>query len=234
MRLVRPVLPTSKRENVFDRDAARRISEIRDAQAAIETFDGHLRPAVEARGVPAESTLDDVRRRLVKRRDAMAAERDLGRRLDAIRAELVEGRNRVPDLPIATEGYDAVAGGLRKSYKRVRNRMADAYEDPEFERFHEWRKRIEYHRYHTRLLRRAGRTPADAAGPSVRSVRATVSVRSPDPRRRRHLSGCGCRRLPRSPDCAAQLCGSNREVSEGGMYDHTRDGRRAVPDVRPW
>jgi len=31
--------------------------------------------------------------------------------------------------------------------------MAEAYEKPEFERFHEWRKRIKYHRYHTRLLR---------------------------------------------------------------------------------
>jgi CHAD domain-containing protein len=32
--------------------------------------------------------------------------------------------------------------------------MAEAYEEPDFERFHEWRKRIKYHRYHTRLLRR--------------------------------------------------------------------------------
>jgi len=31
--------------------------------------------------------------------------------------------------------------------------MEEAYEDPEFERFHEWRKRIKYHRYHCRLLR---------------------------------------------------------------------------------
>lgn len=84
----------------------------------------------------------------------MAAEQDLERRLAEVRAELVEERARVPDLPIATEGHDAVAGGLRKSYKRARNRMAEAYEEPEFKCFHEWRKRIKYHRYHTRLLRR--------------------------------------------------------------------------------
>jgi hypothetical protein len=29
--------------------------------------------------------------------------------------------------------------------------MGEAYEEPEFERFHEWRKRIKYHRYHTRI-----------------------------------------------------------------------------------
>jgi CHAD domain-containing protein len=154
VRLVRPVLPTYKRENVHYRDAARRISDIRDAHAAIETFDDHLRPAVEARSALDDSTLADIRATLIDRRETMTAEQDLERRLAQVRADLVEGRDRVPDLPIATEGYDAVAGGLRKSYKRARNRMGEAYEDPEFERFHEWRKRIKYHRYHTRLLRR--------------------------------------------------------------------------------
>jgi CHAD domain-containing protein len=154
VRLVRPVLPTYTRENVHYRDAGRRISEIRDAHAAIETFDEHLRPAVEDREAVADATLADVRATLVDRRDDLAAAQNLDARLDRVRGDLVEGRSRVPDLPIATEGYDAVAGGLRKSYKRARNRMAEAYDEPAFERFHEWRKRIKYHRYHTRLLRR--------------------------------------------------------------------------------
>jgi CHAD domain-containing protein len=153
IRLVRPVLPTYKRENVHYRDAARRVSALRDAHAAIETFDDHLKPAVETRGILDETTLTDIRATLVDRRDTMAVEQNLRKQLDRTRADLVDGRERVPDLPIATEGYDAVAGGLRKSYKRARNRMEDAYEKPEFERFHEWRKRIKYHRYHTRLLR---------------------------------------------------------------------------------
>ena len=154
VRLVRPVLPTYERENEHYRDAAGRISAVRDAHAAIETFDDHLEPAVEARDGLDEATLAEVRGTLVDRRDTMAAEQNLEGRLSEVRTELREGRERVSDLPIATEGYDAVAGGLRKSYKRARNRMHEAYEDPEFERFHEWRKRIKYHRYHTRLLRR--------------------------------------------------------------------------------
>ena len=154
VRLVRPVLPTYERENEHYRDAARRISAIRDAHAAIETFDDHLEPAVGARDGLDEATLVEVRGTLVDRRNTMAAEQNLERRLSEVRTELQEGRERVSDLPIATEGYDAAAGGLRKSYKRARNRMHEAYEDPEFERFHEWRKRIKYHRYHTRLLRR--------------------------------------------------------------------------------
>lgn len=154
VRLVRPVLPTYKQENVQYRDAARRISALRDAHAAIETFDEQIKPAVNERYELDEATRADIRATLVDRRDNMAAAQNVEQRLNRVRADLVEGRTRVDDLPIATEGYDAVAGGLRKSYKRARNRMKDAYQNPEFEPFHEWRKRIKYHRYHTRLLRR--------------------------------------------------------------------------------
>ena len=153
VRLVRPVLPTYSEENAQYRDAARRISDIRDAHAAVETFDAHVRPAVETDGALNEDTLDDIRARLITRRDRIAAEQELETRLTKVRADLIEGRQRVDDLPIATEGYDAVGGGLRKSYKRAHNRMTEAYADPSFERFHEWRKRIKYHRYHCRLLR---------------------------------------------------------------------------------
>jgi len=153
LRLVRGVLPTYSEENAHYRDTARRLSDIRDAQALIETFDDHVRPAAEERDALAGERLEGIRETLVGRRESVAADQDLDGRLAAVRADLVAGRERVDGLPIATEGFDAVAGGLRKSYRRARNRMAEAYEDPGAERFHEWRKRIKYHRYHTRLLR---------------------------------------------------------------------------------
>ncbi|MFB6293886.1 MAG: CHAD domain-containing protein [Halonotius sp.] len=152
-RLVRPVLPNYSEVNAHYRDAARRISDIRDAHAAIETFDDHIQPAIEDSRTLSEAQIEDIRTTLVTRRDDMAASQDVSHRLDDVREDLVAGRERISDLPIATDGYDAVAGGLRKSYKRARNRMAEAYDDPDFERFHEWRKRIKYHRYHSRLLR---------------------------------------------------------------------------------
>ena len=103
VRLVRPVLPTYKQENVHYRDAARRISDIRDAHAAIETFDDHLRPAVEARGVLDDQTLSDIRSILVDRRETLAAEQNLTPRLTGVREDLIAGRPRVPHLPIATD-----------------------------------------------------------------------------------------------------------------------------------
>jgi CHAD domain-containing protein len=170
LRLVRGVLPTYSSENAHYRDAARRVSDIRDAQALIETFDDHVTPAVETRDALDEDTMSEVRAALVDRRETMAMDQDLDGRLEAIRAELVEGRERVDDLPIATEGFDAVAGGLRKSYRRARNRMEEAYEDPEMERFHEWRKRVKYHRYHSRLLRSAWVGPMKARRSELKTL----------------------------------------------------------------
>jgi CHAD domain-containing protein len=170
IRLVRPVLPTYSKENAHYRDAGRRISDIRDAQATIETFDDHIQPIMTERDAISDETLADLRGVLLDRRERLASEQDLDGRLSAVRADLVEGRNRIDTLPIATEGYDAVAGGLRKSYKRARNRMEDAYDDPEFERFHEWRKRIKYHRYHCRLLRQVWVGPMKARRSELKTL----------------------------------------------------------------
>jgi len=174
VRLVRPVLPTYKRENAHYRDAARRLSAIRDAHAAVETVDELITPSLTAREESLAPAPADIRATVRERRDAMAAEQDLDTRLERVRADLIEGRERIDDLPIATEGYDAVSGGLRKSYKRARNRMEKAYEDPTFERFHEWRKRIKYHRYHTRLLRRVWIEPMKSRRAALKELSDSI------------------------------------------------------------
>jgi hypothetical protein len=119
----------------------------------VEVFDEHVRPAADDSGTLSSDTLDSVRETLVSRREEMADRQRLERRLGNVRADLVESRERTAALTVEVTGYEVVAGGLRKSYKQARNRMQEAYADPEFERFHEWCKRIEYHRYHSRFLR---------------------------------------------------------------------------------
>jgi CHAD domain-containing protein len=49
-------------------------------------------------------------------------------------------------------GFDAVAGGLRKTYARGRRALDSAVEAPTSENFHEYRKRTKYTWYHVRLL----------------------------------------------------------------------------------
>jgi CHAD domain-containing protein len=169
LRLVRGVLPTYSEENAHYRDAARKISDIRDATALIETFDDHVTVAAEEVGID-DDDLSSCRDSLVQRRDRKAEQIDLDERLTSVREDLVEGLERVDYLPITTEGYDAVSGGLGKSYRRGRNRMVDAYKDPTDETFHEWRKRIKYHRYHTRLLRSVWPDPMKARRSELKTL----------------------------------------------------------------
>lgn len=174
LRLVRGVLPTYSDENAHYRDTARLLSDIRDATALIETFDDHVEPTVVDAEAADTVPLVDIRSRLAKRRDELSEEIDLNGRLADVRVELLDGAERADRLPIATDGYDAVAEGLRTSYRRGRERMADAYEDPSTEAFHEWRKRIKYHRYHTRLLRSVWPGPMKARRSELKTLSDVV------------------------------------------------------------
>jgi CHAD domain-containing protein len=51
------------------------------------------------------------------------------------------------------EGFDALEDGLRSSYARGRDALADLAEHPDAEELHELRKRVKDHWYHVRLLR---------------------------------------------------------------------------------
>lgn len=152
LRLVRPALgETYSNENAWYRDTARRLSDIRDAEAFIETYDEHITPFAE--GVLDDTTRESVRERLVERRDRIAREQDLDGRLEDVLDDLREGRSRIESWTLAVEDFDAIGPGVKKSYRRGRSAMEEAYDEPTAEHFHEWRKRAKYHRYHIRLLR---------------------------------------------------------------------------------
>jgi CHAD domain-containing protein len=51
-------------------------------------------------------------------------------------------------------GFDHVAEGLERSYRRARRAFQDAYEHPADEAFHEWRKAVQQHWRHMQLLSR--------------------------------------------------------------------------------
>jgi CHAD domain-containing protein len=158
LRLVRPALgETYSNENAWYRDTARKLSDIRDAEAFIETYDEHITPFAE--GVLDETTHESVRERLVERRDRIAREQDLDGRLEDVLDDLREGRSRIELWTLDADGFDAIGPGVKKSYRRGRSAMETAYDDPTTEHFHEWRKRAKYHRYHTRLLRNVWSSP---------------------------------------------------------------------------
>jgi len=152
IRLIRPAFPEYKRENALFRDAAGELSSVRDAQSVIACFEElilYYDDRVE--GVSFEK----IRRQLVERRAEVADDAvELEEKLKNFRASMVEARGRVNKWKITEEGFDAVADGFMKTYKRGRKAFPKAYEEPSTENFHEWRKRVKYHWYHCRLLRR--------------------------------------------------------------------------------
>lgn len=150
IRLVRPEFPPYSRENARFRDIAGRMSLVRDAGAFLETCD-----ALEQRfgdsldGDPIGS----LRASLESRRDRLLDSIGIREIFSAVRADLEEARGEISDWNLEKKGFEAIAGGYAKVYGRARNGMRAALEDPTIENFHEWRKRVKYHRYHLRLLR---------------------------------------------------------------------------------
>jgi len=150
VRLVRESFDGYDDANRAFRDAARLVSDLRDAQVHVETI-----AALRDTRAPVldDGVLAPIQRRLEAHRDELVGTPEgAERRVEEVRAALLKAEAAVDDWALDDDGYDAVAGGLRKTYGRARARMEDAYEDETVEAFHQWRKRCKYHRYHVRLL----------------------------------------------------------------------------------
>ncbi|HEV2061256.1 MAG TPA: CHAD domain-containing protein [Solirubrobacteraceae bacterium] len=154
-RLVRGHFDGYSRENARYRDAARLLSDVRDTTAVIETYDDLI-------AEPFAAQIDDersaaIREVLSQRRVELTEDLDVDERVTRFLGALQAGRAAVDEWtldPDALEGsgWAAIAPGLAKTYRRAQRRMADAYDDPSTEAFHQWRKRTKYHRYHLELL----------------------------------------------------------------------------------
>jgi CHAD domain-containing protein len=158
-RLVRPALVGEQYEiaNATFRDAARELSTLRDAHALLETFDAVC--DAQRHHLPDDG-LDGVRRRLRTRsaaatRAATVDDPRVAAALDLLR----HGETLIEGWELEASGFDALAGGLHKTYRRGRTALDEAARSPTSEAFHEYRKRVKYTWYHVRLL--------DATAPAV-------------------------------------------------------------------
>jgi CHAD domain-containing protein len=151
VRLVRPAFDAYADENAAFRDAARLLSGVRDADTLIDTYD-----AVAER---FEDQIDrrafaPIRARLTREANVAREDPETAARMERVRADLEAARVRAAGWTLGAAGFDAVAGGLRKTYGRARKRMQAAWIEPTDTAMHEWRKRVKYHWYHARLLER--------------------------------------------------------------------------------
>jgi CHAD domain-containing protein len=141
-----------RRENRWFRGMAHRLAGARDAEAMIETCD----QLAERFPQPSEcSPVLTVRESLAQRRQHKLEERDgLSRVAEELAPQLERMPERLGDWDLKNDGFEVLAPGLKRSYRRGRKALFFASEQPDDERFHEWRKRVKDYWYHTRLLRR--------------------------------------------------------------------------------
>lgn len=137
-------------ENICFRDAARSLSDVRDAQAMLETCDKLMQ------SLSSQSN----RQRLKALRNALEVRKQnppsrvyhLDERLDAFAVTFREARIRVDTWPIGDD-FSCLAPGLKKNYRQGREAMRKAARKSGAAHFHDWRKRVKYQLYHVQVLR---------------------------------------------------------------------------------
>jgi CHAD domain-containing protein len=150
LRLVQPELgATYRKENRRLRDLGRKLSEFRDAAAIIETFEKVVEKHKESL---QENTLSTIRQALEKSKRETEQNLDIDKVVKGADATLGATKKRVTTWPLNSDGFRAIAPGLRSTFRQGRKIMAAAQKNPRPENYHEWRKRVKDHWYHVRLL----------------------------------------------------------------------------------
>jgi CHAD domain-containing protein len=138
---------TYDEQNRCYRDAARLLSESRDAAVKLETLDAL---AERRRDLPGDA-LRAWRGALERDRDLAVEGADAMTILEAI--ELIEaGRGRIGAWPLDSGSWKLIDAGVLRTYKRGRRAMRGAEAAPNEESFHRWRKRAKDLWYLLRIL----------------------------------------------------------------------------------
>jgi CHAD domain-containing protein len=144
LRLVRDALGKEvyQRENRAFRDAARPLTELRDAKVLLDALaqlkERPGRPLTEAqltaldRGLQAN--LRSVRKHVLEEENGFAG---------SLRA-LAQARDRVGKWSFSAKGWSALGLGLKRIYKNGHRALAAAAAEPSVANLHEWRKEAKY------------------------------------------------------------------------------------------
>lgn len=150
LRLVREPLGKSvyRQENAAYRDAARLLSDLRDAQVLVTTLDG----VAETYALDLEAEHFALSTLLANRRNALRTEDRRAQAADA----LADARDRIAGWPLDGDGWELLAPGFAQVAGRVRDRRQKALRAERGTKaehaFHHWRKRVKYHWHHLELL----------------------------------------------------------------------------------
>jgi CHAD domain-containing protein len=155
-----------RRENACFREAGRELSGLRDADVMLATL------AKLEDEVPPEA-VGDLRQAL----EAHKIRTSAGARSQAatqVVETLATARQRIGRWPLADDGFDALAGGLERVYRRGRRAFRAARAEPTTENLHEWRKRVKDLWYHLSILRDTWRPVMEAMADEAHAVSERV------------------------------------------------------------
>jgi CHAD domain-containing protein len=138
LRLIRPAMGEAafKRENVQLREIGLSLSGARDRHVLLET----VNKLEGGAGLGRKGLIANLRA-------CIAAANGDGPPPSMQQAEerLADTQKRLAELPIDGSGFDVVAAGLERSYRKARRAFREAYDKPSDEAFHEWRKGAQAH-----------------------------------------------------------------------------------------
>jgi CHAD domain-containing protein len=138
-----------RRENDHYREVARSLSGFRDAEIMVETLDG----LADRFGESAEGRFDALREQLVSENQAAHDDGSIERAMAEAAAGLAAGRGRIDRLQLVDDGWELIAPGLHRTYRRGRKRLRTAEEEASVTNLHELRKRVKDLWYQVRLIR---------------------------------------------------------------------------------
>jgi len=136
-------------ENHWFRDAARDLATLRDADAVVEAI---AKLSESADGSNEERVLKKVRRHLEKAQ-RKTTRGELNARITNAAAQLPIARARLSLWSRLDDRFDTIGDGLQRTFRDGRRAFRTARDEPSPETFHEWRKRVKDHWYHSQILR---------------------------------------------------------------------------------
>lgn len=146
IRLMLPAFADYELENVAFRAIAGGLSESRDAKVMLDTFD------LLTRDMAATNGTADLRAYLASDLEH-SLQGEAGRTaLIQAHAELEAARKRIDRWVLQGRDWEVIGTGLRRILRRARTAWHTVSVDRTAGRYHELRKLMKYHWYHTRLL----------------------------------------------------------------------------------
>ncbi len=151
LRLVRDEMGRAyPQENACFRDAGRLLSDVRDAQVRLETFD----KLIKHFAVPSSSDTFAQVRKVITAQHRAASRRMLNQENTTAKVipMIQTARERVKAWPLTHNDWSALHSGLKRAYKQGRKGFTHAFDEPTVESLHEWRKAVKDLWYHLRML----------------------------------------------------------------------------------